>query len=293
MENSKRLRYLFIALIFLAVVIYGRGAFDRYLAQSSNAVFKDTQPAEIDKLEIDGDKKQELYRKEKNWFVKNEKTEFRADMERVDALLKELTSFSRGDTVSVNKDKHGDFGIAKRAVTFYAKGKDHTIYIGNATGNGVYARLGSENEVFLADGLSDPFIPADYRDLTVPILSDKNNTDKVESVNINYGKISLFLKKEKDDWKIDGKPAKKDRVEFFLNDLATLKAADIKTDDKKLTGAEIVVGIKENGKERSASFYKVSDTDYLAILSGAEKTHYTVAASYVASMKKTAKDFTE
>ncbi len=292
--NRNRFRILLAAAAIIILGFYGRSLYEQYSSGASKPVFANVKLSEIDKIIIEDGEKQEIKRQNNNWVIKKGDSEFAADQERVESLLKELTTFTKGDIVSVNKSNHENLGIGKKAVTFADGKKDQTVYIGIPNANGINVRLGGANEAFIAHGLSDPFFPEDYRNLRVPLIADNKKTDKIEKITLSHGSTNFSLEKSGKDWKIGGNAAKNDRVDYFIGDLNTLKATDIKKSDKNPSAkAEVTIEVKDAEKPRKTSFYKLDENSYTVIVDGLEKTQYTVPASYVSSMKKETKDFTD
>ena len=239
----------------------------------------------------DENKKIEVYKKNNHWYLKKDNFEFKADEERINKTIDALINIKKEEVISQNKNKHQSFGIDKKKITFYAGKNKLEIYIGNSINfSNNYVRIDNENTVFLAENLNDVFSNNDWRDLRVGLI---NKQEEVNSLEINYfnkGK-NLKLLKEKDDWKINGKKAKKDRVDFFINDLATLKADDI-FPQKNLTSQapEISINIKENNQPKKADLFTI-DQDYYLLKIESEKLTYKIKKPYISSLEKEEADF--
>ena len=154
-----------------------------------------------------------------------------------------------------------------------------------------FVRIDDENEVFVTSGFEDVFTSEDYRDLEVHLVNDET---KITSIEINFNDTKTTITKKGVNWKIDDKTAKKDRVDFFINDLKTLKAKDIlpKKQNYPTINPELSIKITEADKEKNIGFYPENEENYLAIVEKSD-FDYLIASAYVASLKKEEKDFVE
>jgi len=142
----------------------------------------------------------------------------------------------------------------------------------------------------LADNLNDIFSDVDWRDLKVKLINDQ---EKINSIEINYSSKGkkIILVKEKNNWKINEKNAKKERVDFFINDLITLKADDIITQENfTLLNPEITINVKENNQLKKASIFSI-DTNYYLLKIEGNKLIYKIKKIYISSLEKDEDDF--
>jgi len=236
-------------------------------------------------------KKIEVYKKNNHWYLKKDNFEFRADEEKVNKTIDALINIKKEEIVSQNKNKHKNFGIDKKKIIFYAFKKKVEIYIGNSINfSNNYVRIDNENDVFLAEDLNDVFLNNDWRDLRVRLINKQEELNSLEINYLNKGK-SLKLLKEKDDWKINGKNAKKDRVDFFINELATLKADDILIQKNlSLINPEIIISIKENNKTKKINLFAINQ-DYYLLKIESEKLNYKIKKPYISSLEKEQDNF--
>lgn len=232
-----------------------------------------------------------IFNKNNHWYTKIAGEDFLADEERINSLIDNIISLKKEDVVSTNKNKHKDLGIDKQKIELKTKDKNYFIFIGNSTGSSKnYVRIDNENDVFTASGFDNVFTPDDYRDLAVKLITDEN---KISGIEIAYDDKITKLEKKSSDWKIGLKTAKKDRVDFFLNDLKTLKANDILPKDTILAQVvSLTITVKESGKEKKITFYTNSNENYLAKTSVSDFI-FQIPTAYVESLKKEEKDFTE
>ena len=253
--------------------------------------------AKIDKNKIikiifeDENKKTEIYKKNDHWYLKKDGSEFKADEERIKKTIDALVSLKKEEIISKNKNKHKNFGIDKRKVTFYVNKNKFSIYIGNSVNFASnFIRFDDDEAIFLAENLNDIFSDVDWRDLKVKLINDQ---EKINSIEINYlskGK-NIILVKEKNNWKINEKNAKKERVDFFINDLITLKADDIITQENfTLLNPEITINVKENNQLKKTSIFSI-DTNYYLLKIEGNKLIYKIKKIYISSLEKDEDDF--
>lgn len=218
--------------------------------------------------------------------------DFPADEERIYKIIDSLLQFAKDEFVSTNKNKYADFEVdGRRKIEF----DQHVVYIGkNYSYAKSYARVDSDPRVYiLNEDLSNVFYPKDFRDLKVYLV---NSEEKVDKVDLSWSGKKIVLTKKDNKWLLNNnKEAKKERVDFFLNDLKTLKGDDIfgseKNDLSKLP-VELTVFISESKKEKKAVFYK-KDKEKFYFFKEDSKYIYQIPTAYVASLKKEEKDLTE
>jgi len=280
-----------IILLIAAVIFILKNQLPQFLIQKPNQLFSSLKKEQIREMLLTNDKIIQLYKKDKLWYFKKDNNEFRADEERINKIVNGIVNLIKGDVVSNNKNKHKELGIDRQKIEVKTKGKSYVFYIGNSSGIAKnYIRIGDENEVFTAEGFDEAFTSDDYRDLLVRLINDET---KVTLIDIGYNDILTTLLKQKSDWKIGNKTAKKDRVDFFINDLKTLKATDILPKETNLPAVvPDSIKIKEGSQEKSVEFYQQDENNYFAKASTSEFI-FQIPAAYVASLKKEEKDFIE
>lgn len=290
-RNRTRLTQLIIILLIAAVLIILKNQLPQFLIQKPNQPFSSLKKEQIREMLLTKNKPVRLYKKDKFWYVKKDNNEFRAEEERINKIIDSFINLKKDNIVSSNKKKHKELGIDKQKMEINAGGKSYAIYLGNNSGlSNNYIRIDNEDDVFVADGFGEAFTSDDYRDLSVHLINDEA---KVTSIEIGFEDRKTVLNKKDNDWKIGDKTAKKDRVDFFLNDLKTLKASDIFTKDTNLPNViPITIRIKEGKQEKTIEFYPQDENNYLAKASTSEFV-FQIPAAYVASLKKEGKDFIE
>lgn len=291
-KNTSRTVKLIIALIILIILFIFKESISSFLSPKSHLLFQSITKKQIDKIELTSiTKKQELYKKDGHWFVKTNKTEWRADEERIDSLIEALLKIDKDEVASTNKNKHKEFEIDKEKITVFTKDKKYTIYVGKSVNfDKNYLRIDSQDEVIVANELSNIFTPDDYRDLALHLIGDETKVTKIE---VEFEGKKTTLEKNGADWKIGVKTAKKDRVDFFLNDLKTLKGNDILPKDTILPEINtLAIKMIEDKKDESISFFPKDEQNYFS----KELTSdfiFQIPTAYVESLKKEEKDFLE
>jgi hypothetical protein len=289
-KNISRLVTLsFLVIVFVLYFLLGNKVTNFLFPKKLDRHYKSLSIDNLSKISFYFENKVININKESNqWIVNQDKIDFKADQERINKIITEFIGLTKEEIVSTNKKRHVDLGIQDNKIVLITPGKSYILYIGNPSGSDKnYVRINEENEAFLASGFVDVFTPFDYRDLKVNLIPDEN---KVASIYID----NLSLEKKKDKWFIGSKEAKKDRVDFFLNDLMTLKATDISTKEAALSYPELIIKTKVKNKEIAANFFPVDDDKESYYLKTTNNNFlYTIPAVYVASLKKEEKDFIE
>lgn len=233
-----------------------------------------------------------IYKKSGPWFVKKNTSDFKADEERVNKIINSILAFKKEELVSNNKNKHQEFGINnQQLIKFKVNNKNFSLYIGKTAGiTKNYIRLNNENTVYTAEGFTDVFYPDDYRDLSVYFVNDEN---KITAVTIDFAGKKTILDKKNNDWFLNGKKLAREKVDFFLNDLKTLKATDILKSDKissDLVVSDLTISVIENNQERKADFF-TQDKDKYFLRTSNSNDIFEIASDYVEPLKKEEKDF--
>ena len=100
----------------------------------------------------------------------------------------------------------------------------------------------------------------------------------------------MVLLKKKDKWFIGEKEAKKDRVDFLINDLKTLSANDIIKEKQQFPEfSDFTITLKANKQNILKTFYK-DETNLWVVVSDRDIT-YVISSAYLNGLKKTEKDF--
>lgn len=291
-KNRQRLIALIIILVLITGFILAKDKFMQVSTKKPQQVFSSVKPEQIQKILISKDNKTTtIYKKQNKWLVTKDKIEYSADPERIQKIIDNFLSLKKEEIFSTNKNKHKDFGINNQKIELQTNNNSYVLYIGNTSGlSKNYVRLDNQNDIFDAESFDNAFYPDDYRDLAVRLISDEN---KVSSIEINFENKILKLEKKGNDWFIQADKVKKDRVDFFLNDLKTLKASDILPKDTLI--AQVISGfisVKENSLEKKIIFYSSDKDNYLA-KSSISNSVFQIPTAYVSSLNKVEKDFTE
>jgi len=289
-RNQQRNFWLGLStVILLFVLIFG----NRIIAK-----FKPTSPflflfdkKQIIKINVlNANKKIYLKNKNNQWFVIQDKVEFTADQERINTILDTLKALKKEDIVSNNKEKQFEFGINNIAIEFSTKDEGWKLYLGkNYSSTQLYVKTGDNEDIFLASDLSNILYPEDFRDLNLHLIDDENKLTQIElDDNVN----KLILIKKKDKWYVEDKEAKKDRVDFLINDLKTLSANDITKEKQQLPEfSDFTITLKANKQNILKTFYKDETNSW--VLMNSNNVAYVISSIYLNGLKKTEKDLVE
>jgi len=290
-KNEKRLFSLLILTLLIAAVFIFKNKFNQLFLSSNKRIFTDLKKEQIKEIEISTNEKTfKTYKKENRWVVKSKNEEFNADEEKVNQVIDAFINLEKGEIVSTNKKNFASLGINKQKIVLTAAGKKYTVYIGNSFSlEKNYLKIDNQDEVFIASNFNTLLTLDDFRDLNIYLVSDEKN---IQSIEITLFNNKLMLTKKSSDWEINNQKAKKDRVDYFINDLKTLKANDIFPKDTALPTIlpELSIKIKENNQEKRAYFIKKDENNYYLQLSD-RPTIYQISTAYVSSLKKEEKDF--
>jgi len=290
-KNKKRLFFLLLFTLLIGGVFIFKNKFNQLLQSSNKKVFTDLKKEQIKEIEISTNEKTfKTYKKENRWVVKSKNGEFNADEEKINQVIDAFINLEKGEIVSTNKKNFANLGINKQKITLTAAGKKYTVYIGNPFSlEKNYLKIDNQNEVFIAPNFNTLLNLDDFRDLNIYLVSDEKN---IQSIEITFFNNKLMLTKKGNDWEINNKKAKKDRVDYFINDLKTLKANDIFPKDTPLPTIlpELTIRIKENNQEKRVYFIKKDENNYYLQLSD-RSLIYQIATVYVSPLKKEEKDF--
>lgn len=287
-KNSRRLLIL-TSLVCLLILLLAAVQLLPSVFPEKTAVFSSLQKETIQKIIITADKNTtELTQRKKRWAV----GDFPADAERVQNIIDALAALKKDDIASQNKQKYQEFGVdGGKKIELNAQ----VLYVGKTAGyNRSYFRTNKDPVIYVANADFSSFLePADFRDLKVLFIADEAKVDKV--ILVADGKQTA-IEKKKDAWIVGrGKKAKKERVDFWINDIKTLKADEIfleKTIDLSKTNPEITLLVKENNTEKKGTFY-VKDKDSYYFHQEKSPYTYQIPASDVVSLKKEEKDLSE
>lgn len=300
-KNNKRLIFILI-LLFLAFI-------SLFLINKSNDLFSKAIPKPFFQIKkeavtnlniINNNKKTNLYKKSAHWYLKIDNAEFNADNNRINKIIDTIIALEKEDVVSTNPKKHPEFEIQKNSLAIQTENQSYILFVGkNAGYTKNYLRINNDNDIFIASGFDSIFFPEDFRDLSTKLLSQENDVSKIQ---INFDEKNIILEKKKDDWHVNDKKVKKDRVDFFLNDFKTLKAEDIlKKDSLDLASLqkELTIRITEKDKENTTEFYSFPNNqnekykNRYALMKSHSDSIYLVASINVDSFKKQENDFIE
>lgn len=288
-KTTKRFLKLFTALFFL-IIVFILITQKSLLFPRRMEVFPLLKKESINTLIFTEDKNKIMVEKKNNqWMI----GEFPADVARIDQILDMIATLKKDDIASQNKKKYADFGVdGGKRIEF----DRHVIYVGDTGGaSHRYFRVDKDMLIYRTDSdFSTFFSRHDMQDLTTHIILKE---DAVERVNFSWGSTTLDIVKKENEWKVNGKQAVKERVDFLINDLKTLKGDEIfkkETIDLTSLPVEINITVKENGKNTESTIYRkdaLSKEDIIYYFYQKDSPFiFKIPSSYVASLKKEEKD---
>jgi len=286
MRNLNKRFFTLLWALVLIVALYILIQKTPLLFKKEERVLKSLSKELINRVMLVDDKdKTTVDKKNKSWLI----NDFPADEERIEKIIEAVLNLKKEEMVSGNKNKYADFEVeGKRKIELAG----NTVYIGKTYSYGKsYFRVDSDPNVYLADeDLSAFFYPKDFRDLRPHFINNESKVDKVEE---QWKGGLLKLTKKNDQWvTLDNKTAKKDRVDFLINDIKTLKGEDA-LDKKKIDLSnyplDLSIIVSEEGKEKKGLFYKIDNEKYYFYQEGSNYI-YQIPSAYVASLKKEEKE---
>jgi len=290
-KTFNRLLTLGTILFLLLLFLFSYEKISKLIEETKNiSPFKTLKKQDIKKIIFEKEnKKYEIYKKNNLWFLKEKNIEVKADKEKIEKIIEAIIEIKKEEIISKNKNKHQDFGIGKNKIKIFTQNKQITIYVGdNSSFNTNYIRINEENEVFLGKNFDEFLTTNDWRDLKINLIKKEED---VEELTLNYENKTLFLKKQKNEWKINRKKAKKDRVDFFINEIATLKANDILYyENFPNINPSLTLQIKEKNQIKKAYFFEKDNENYW-LTTSFNSIVYQLSSGYVSSLKKNEDDF--
>lgn len=287
-KTNKRLVLLLIFFVFLLLILLSFQMAPQFLNRKEKAFSQIKKEIINEMIIFDKGKKTTLKKINNQWYI----NQFPADQERIEKIIETVINLEKKEIVSKNKKKYKDFEVdGERKIEL----NNHTLYLGkNYSFQKSYFRVDKDEAVYLAqEDFSNWFYPEDFRDLKIKLI---NNEEKVSKLFLAWDDKELVLKKDKDQWFFDkGKKAKKDRVDFLINEIKTLKGDDI-LEKEKIDLSSYFIGLKiklnEEKKEKKVGFYQRDREKYFFYQEG-DVFVYQVPAAYVSSLRKEESDLIE
>lgn len=290
-KNFKKTIWLAILFAALTVIVFGTSYFKNQPPQKQS-IFSSLNFDKISKIEIkDPQKNVVLEKNGDEWFV----GETKADPELVKNLIKEVEKIKDGELISTNPEKKKNFGLDEKATQIKIY-QDNSlaldIFVGRFSPEqyGQYLRKNNEDKVYLVKAYLAPVIEQDFRDLKII----KFQKEEISKLQWQYPKENFSLSKDKEEWKINSKTAKKEIVESFLNELVNLSATDLLTDKKDedagLVKPQLKLIVTADDKNNEILFGKEEQTKIYLKIAG-EKMVYLIDNYLKDELFKKAKDF--
>lgn len=274
-------------ILLLSVIVFSLWY---YLPPFTEKLFYKQQPAfanlanitEIDfKLE---DYQQKAVLKDGQWQIQINNELYPAETSRINEVVEYLKKLEIKNIASNNADKNKEsFQLNKEITLKDSNNKSYTIYIGKISQTGdLYVRIKGQNTIFIAENLNGLLLPSDFRDLNVHLVNENDEPSEIEVKGSN----SFVLKKDKDNWTINGKLADKTKVDNFIFDLKNLRAEDIIK--KQERNNPILTLIIKAGNQES-QFYVYKDQDEFFINN--KDYDYKLSSNQVELLNKPAEEF--
>ena len=289
-KNQQRNFWLGLStVILLLILIFGNRIILKFKLGSPFLFHFDKKQVVKIKI-INGSNTTTLQNKNNLWYILKKDTEFLADQARIDQILDTLKTLKKEDIISNNKEKQFEFGINNTSIDLSTKDKSWKLYLGkNYSSSQLYVKTNDSEDVFLASNLSSILYPEDYRDLNLHLINDEN---KVTQIELDDNITKLVLLKKKDKWFIGEKEAKKDRVDFLINDLKTLSANDIIKEKQQFPEfSDFTITFKTDKQSVLKSYYKDETNSW--VLMNNNNVAYVISSIYLNGLKKTEKDLVE
>ncbi|HLC94462.1 MAG TPA: DUF4340 domain-containing protein [Patescibacteria group bacterium] len=283
MRNAgKRLFFLAIVICVLIILYFLAQKLPILFAAKKEQALTLKKEAITSLVFVEESKRTTVGKLEGKWMVDS----FPADEVRIDGIISTVVSLKKDEYASSNSSKYAIFEVdGKRKIEIGGK----TLYIGKQYAFGrSYFRVDKDPNVYVSqEDLSNIFSPADFRDLNVHFITKEEN---VSMVKREEGKKVLVLTKKNNEWHIGDKKAKNDRVDFFINDMATLKGEDI-VDQNTVNLAQFPLAftftVKEKTEKEASIYKKDKDTYYWK---GVGEFIYILPVVSVSTLQKEAVD---
>lgn len=287
-----KIKQRFLFLILISLVCFGVFVcveiLHHFLVLNVRSVFPADINKHISELDFIYNGKRKKVMKSQNGWITDGPPRMSADPTKINEILQFLATLNTDTKVSNNKERQAEFGITDNRLEVVIDGKITKLYIGSGDLTKNYLRLNDEPYVFEAEGFDDVFTPFDYRDLNLHLVNKEEN---VTSLKIRWNDNSIELHKQSGEWTVNGKAAIHERVDYLINNIATLKAQDIKEMNNTLlsNSAYLIIELTEGSKKQKIDIYKKNDELYDVI---AEKSSYIyeVSAVYIDDIMKLESD---
>lgn len=283
---SKRLIGIALVLFIFIGVFFTKDTFN-FLSYSFTVPYTNLNPLDVNTINIQGSKETVLTKHDGIWFVDKDGTNYRADQNRVNTLIESILNLKKDILVTSDTQKYHEYGVDNQHITLKDDKNSLVLYVGDSyllSGN--YVRIEGDSTVFVTAGFSDVF-NSDYRDLSMNLISDETNIRAVD-IQSDQGETTLTSDQE-NKWSVNGELAQKEKVNFYINDLKTLQATDIKKIDLGDVAASFTIDVKNNEDVKEAVFYNIGNEVYVHITN--DPMTYTLPVSSIDDLKKNEADF--
>lgn len=311
-KNAKRIKKLILLFVILLATLIMLQNLPNFFQKEPPAAAS-FKPDYIKTITIvDKGKKTVLKNNGGKWIVlgNKEKPNFEAEKRQVDQLISIITKLKKSEVVSINEKNYSIFAVdGQKSITLESKAplkaiglkpKTVTIFVGRSSlPNQGYFRVKGDPKVYSAPAdLDNLFSQQDFRDLSLHLITDKS---RLGFITIRWDKEPFTLRKVKNSWKLvdavtPNQKLATERIDYFINDLYTLKGNDavekrtVETSSLPIEG-EIVIG--EDEKKTTVVFYRVTNSNLYYVAVSNSLILYQINQSKMAMLKKTKDDFIE
>ncbi|PIR43415.1 hypothetical protein COV24_02645 [candidate division WWE3 bacterium CG10_big_fil_rev_8_21_14_0_10_32_10] len=279
--KSKTVYILLIVFLVLSLAS-SYSIWEKYIPFISGNTSKDTdfpnisvKSDDVSKITITKtDTQINIQKKENSWTIEN----FKADPDKINTLLTNLSNIKISKTASTNKDNFKDMGIGEtgyKLKIFYTD-KEKTYNIGNSgyTPNSFFINLDGVDTVYLAEGNLNSSISSDisfWRNKTVVDIPE----DSIDKITVSGTTSMVLTKDSKNVWRINEKEVPDDKN--ILNILSSLKATTFLNEEeiKNFVNNKILYTINlENTKQSLATNLEVAEVDTLYYIKNLNTEEY-------------------
>jgi hypothetical protein len=265
-------------LILILLLLFSKDPFGIFAkTYESSKPFLKPELSSINKFTIEktqlSNSKLEFNLKTDSWTVNYQGSEYPADKDRVDSLVKGFKNAKRFTAVSSSKDKNNEFGFNEDEMKIEFFNNNNSIgsfLLGSASkdGNSIHVKWMNESEIYLVEeNLKNYTSRGEVNYFLNKKISPPNlNTDDIQSVELASSSNSYLLSKSS-AWYVE-KPSKglisNEDVNTTLNKLISMNADELVVDKNSIAGIsplpfEIIFKYK---KDQTESIVKIISYGY-------------------------------
>lgn len=288
--NKSRIRLLITSVVLVGIIlVFLLRIILSQVFKKDTTAFPTLKKENVAKIHIINDAlRTEVQKKDGRWTT----TDFPADQGRINTMLNTLLSLKKEEIASKNNKKYDVFEVGgKKKIEI----NDNIIYLGkNASLSTSFVRFDKDPIVYIVSAdFTDMLVQPDFRDISLHLVTDET---KVDSLELVFNKKKIQLKKQNNEWVLEGgKKAKKDKINSLLQEIKNLKGDDMfkKKDVPQVRHDQsTLLTIVESGKTTKASFSQKNTDSFYGYKENAPYV-YQVPFSYITSLQKEESDLVE